>query len=140
MRLTLREAAPNATFWWITKGRERIGRVYKMGDGTGYGAVVGSERYGPYPDKHVAFDEAGARYMGYASAAALRQHNAAARHAKATVRRVADHAIQQVERGNFKPFDTMLSAPRGVGVRPLVDAFARSLGMGSTGKRRRRHR
>lgn len=129
MRLTLREAAPGATFWWICQGRNRVGRVAAMADGTGYvGVIGGTLSAGPYPTREQAFAEVGARWLGFDSAARLRARSRLARRVGVLVRRAGDHAISEMERGNFVPLEKMLTtAPTAAA---LVNALTRSLRRG----------
>jgi hypothetical protein len=114
----------------IMKGRDWIGRVAKMGDGSGYLGVIGKLSV-KMPTERQAFEEVGAQYMGHRSADTLHRHNRDARRVKRVINQAADYAINQMEHRNFEPLEKMLmTAPTATAV---VGAFTRSLKRTSNG-------
>lgn len=112
----------------IMEGKKWIGRVFRMGDGSGYVGKIGDLQV-TRPTEIEAFDEVGARYLGHASAAALRSSNRRVRQARRVVNAAADYAIDEMMRGNFKPLDAMLTHPK-LGdalASPIINAATRKL-------------
>jgi hypothetical protein len=132
MRLTLVDHG--YPFKKIMKGKDWVGRVVKMGDGTGYLGIIKPHEYKAATEQE-AFEEVGARYMGHESYAALRNKNRAVRSFRRAANQAGDYAIQQMERNNFEPLEKMLTHPATAPA--LVSAFSRSLGFGKKRKRRR---
>jgi hypothetical protein len=107
-RLTLRD--DGYAFKKIMQGRKWIGRVCKMGDGSGYLGIIGQHEYKARSERE-AFEEVGARYLGKASAAALHSENKTRRQVRRVMRQAGDHVATEMLRGNYKPFDKVMKQP-----------------------------
>lgn len=94
------------TFRKIMCGRKWVGRVYRHADGTWRCAMYKCEQASAATPAQ-AFDEGVAKYLGFANAAALWQHNATVRAYNRQRRASAQHALNQIMQGNFRPFDEL---------------------------------
>ena len=84
MRLTLKDHG--YPYYKIMDGKRWIGRTYRAADGT-FTCVIGKRVvYAGAASHEQAFEEGGARYMGFASAAEYRERAAAAKLHRAAVR------------------------------------------------------
>jgi len=108
MRLTLRPPGGSETYWKITQGRKWVGRVWCHATvGTWHGRIGGHTAIGSTPEE--AFENVGALALGYASADALRQHNATVRHAKRrNMQRAADIAHRYARATSYEERDRVL--------------------------------
>lgn len=90
----------------IMQGKRWIGRVAKMGDGSGYIGVIGNDSI-VCPTELEAFREIGARYLGVGNYAQLRENNRRVRFARTVQRRKAQHAMMAILAGDFRPLDEL---------------------------------
>jgi hypothetical protein len=119
--------APEGTcsFSKITQGRKWVGRVYPMGTG-GYGARIGkSQAEATGATREEAFENAVAKFLGYESPAALREHNSEVREQNRVRRQHAEHVVHEMLRGNFEPLDRVFQT--GDGLTDIVPAAERTL-------------
>lgn len=105
----LRPREGTQTFHKITTGRKWVGRVCQHEDGSWIG-IIGKLMTTGHPSARAAFDDVVAKHFGYPNVAALEVRNRAARQATKVVNRAADHIIDEVLRGNFKPLDRAIDA------------------------------
>lgn len=108
---SLRMVDHGFAFKKILQGKKWVGRVVKHADG-GYLGIIGKDSYhGATEDE--AFYEVSARAMGYSSANELRSRNRAVRHQRNASRARAQHAMNEIMRGNFKPLDELFGFNKG---------------------------
>lgn len=121
--LRLMPPGGTCTYHKIMTGRKWIGRVIRHAEG-GYLGIIGKLTVRAETSVE-AFEEVGARWMGYESAAALRSKNRMVRRARAVSREIGNYAMGEIERGNFEPLTKLLETPAGGAI--AVNAFGRLL-------------
>jgi hypothetical protein len=84
----------------IMSGRKWIGRVTRHADGSFLG-IIGAISV-KCATELSAFNEAGARFFGYACASDLRKANAAERLKRSELKREADRVVSDLMRGDFE--------------------------------------
>jgi hypothetical protein len=110
MRLTLKD--DGYPFKKIMRGKTWIGRVVRMGDGSGrYLGRIGGHEFTASTELD-AFEGVAARFMGFDSAGDLRQQNAIVRQRNRASRQAGKWAAEEALRGNFEPLMKALARGR----------------------------
>lgn len=108
----------------IATGRNRVGRVVRKPDGSGYFARIGHGAAAievTAATEREAFEECAARAMGHQSAAALHVKNRQVRHVKRAMLAAGDHLLDQIMHG---PVETRFAALDRLGPRGMTVALA----------------
>lgn len=125
MRYTLKDVG--LPYKHILRGRTQVGRVYQDQATKLFHAVIDKVHGAGHATAVDAFEDAAAKAMGYASAAALRGRNAQVRQVRRVRQQAADAILGCMLRGpTAHMLDTLDTVP--VDMLPdVINAFTRSL-------------
>jgi hypothetical protein len=98
----------------IMQGRKWIGRTYKDAGGR-YVGMIGKTEFKNASTHREAFEGVVALHCGHENIGAMRAINAAVRFERREVRAAGRYAADQLLRGNFEPFDRLLTNAFGKG-------------------------